>query len=217
MVFLYLFNSETLSDNIKTCLCGNSKENKLNFWSEKMVSADDSLRNIGVDLCSLAMDYCCLDSPTWIKVSYSSGAKNWLLIGSWFTYVRLYEWDCKFIHKEHSFEDELITCFIHWVLINYYCVSSWIKNRAGRKFGFHFPSGLQNTETNKSYTWWSPIQAENQTVNVLALISHAEFSPVVTSMVNLSIITTLVLFLKCEVALVFTIHHFIACFKYSSF
>ena len=28
-------------------------------------------------------------------------------------------------------EDELITCYIHWILISYYYVNSWIKSRTG--------------------------------------------------------------------------------------
>ena len=48
--FQYLFNSESLSDLISTCLYRKSEENKLNFQSEKMMSLTKPSKHWGGSL-----------------------------------------------------------------------------------------------------------------------------------------------------------------------
>ena len=117
------------------CLYGHPKA----LWTEIMVSVYENLPSIRADLCSLAMDYQCLDSITWLELIYSSRSMKWLSIGARFVLVRLYKWDCKFIYESivlhvqwPSLEAEVVSCLIHWVLISPYYVSSWIKSRPGR-------------------------------------------------------------------------------------
>ena len=110
---------------------------------------------------------------------YSAVVEKWFSFGAQLTYVRLYEHDCKFIHKENSttsLEAELITGVIHWVLTCYYYARSWIKTRTGGILYLHFPSQLWNMETNNYLTWWP--------METFALIGWAKFSLVVK--VNLS-------------------------------
>ena len=62
--------------------------------------------------------------------SYTRDIHGWDLKRSAITYqlpidlsMSHYESDYKFINEEHKYYiDQLITCFIHWVLISYYYV-----------------------------------------------------------------------------------------------
>ena len=116
------------------CLYGSSKTNKFNLQNEIRVSANENLTNIAADLHSIDMDYCCLESITWLQLIFSIMAVKWLSTGSTYVYIRLYDWDCKSKYKEHSTTLTKFggrTCFIHWVFISYYCHSSW--SRRGRR------------------------------------------------------------------------------------
>ena len=79
-----------------------------------MTSVNENFPNNVMDLRSLAMDSHCL--------------RLYLSIGIIIICVRLYEWDYKLIHEEHStwssLEDKLFTYFIHWVLISHCYVKS---------------------------------------------------------------------------------------------
>ena len=61
---MYLYNCESLSDIIRMCIYGNSKENKLLLQSKIMASVDKNIPDYEVDLPSLGIDSHCLDCVT---------------------------------------------------------------------------------------------------------------------------------------------------------
>ena len=82
-----------------------------------------------------------------------------------------------------SLAAELITWFIHWVLISNYCANSWIKNRTGRKLYL-----FSNNTFTLSLSWKQIILKHGDPYNFCT-----EFGPVDTSRVKKTMLSTIYL------------------------